>query len=253
MKILLLSFCGLLFYLNGNCQDNTPNNSIFNLHLKFIIPFSESAWPDSAVQAWIEPRIEFAEEVYSQSPALQLSFEVERLTQKGGVDLQALVFRSNRHFHKFMKKQFPIVAYDSISGYYPILVTEKFQVIRPQKRLCGKTFLPKKSFLFKKRHGMALKRYCASSVFAHEFGHIFHLKHTYQKGASAGCNKGFKKGKKGKRATADYENRTFNLMDSPIDGFKGILNSCQEEIAKKAREKYLNSTNHLNYNLFKKE
>ena len=153
-----------------------------------------------------------------------------------------------------MRKYFPIVAEDSLNGYFPIIIAEKFQVLKPQKRLCGKTFLPSKSLFFGKRHGMALKRYCALSVFAHELGHIFKLTHTYKKSFTRkDCNKDFKKGGKGKRASANYENRIVNLMDSPIDGFKAVLNDCQKRLAAKERERYLNENNQLNYQLFKKK
>lgn len=253
MRRLVMLLSGLLLYSNSLAFDNKQEAKEFNLHIRFVIPYSVNAWPDSAVKAWIEPRISFAEEIFDLQPSLRITYEVKRVNQMGGLDLQSLVFRSNRHFHKFMKKHFPIVAKDSINGFFPIIVSEKFQILKPQKRLCGKTFLPSKAKLFGKRHGMALKRYCALSVFAHELGHIFKLSHTYQKSLNGGCNKGFKKGNKGKRASANYENRVVNLMDSPIDGFKAVLNECQKQLAAKERMRYLNVNNKLDYQLFKKK
>ncbi len=254
MRVLTICVLVCILCKQGYCQRADSTQSVITLHLQFIVPYSEEEWPIEALESWIVPRVQLAEQMFNHRPALKLTYEILRQTERGDLDLQTLVFRSNNHFHRYMKRHFPIVAQDSTKGFLPIIISEKFQILRPKKRLCGKSFLPTRVKPFARRHGIALKKYCAVSILAHELGHVFGLKHTYEHILfRPPCNKGYRKGKKGKRDTANYEQRTINLMDLPIGGFQTFLNECQKKIAAKERQRYVYGSGNLNYYLFRQK
>lgn len=237
-----LAFVFGLMSLNQAISQVRSAPPTFRLHLRFVVPYTENSWSQPTLESWIENRLQLAEELYDQIPALKISYEIARIDQQKNINLQSLVFLSEKDFGRKMKKHFPPSApTDSLDARFVVILSEKLQILKPQKRLCGKIYPRRAGLIFGKKQGMILQRYCAVAVFPHLLGHIFRLKHTYRRSPpfAKKCHKGLKKGKKNKRLTANYQKRTINLMDEPIEGFKVYLNPCQTKKASKTRLHYL--------------
>jgi hypothetical protein len=161
-----------------------------------------------------------------------------------------------------MDKYFDHVAKKKTSGYMRVLVTGYLKV--GGREVGGKANFPHSVVPFGRKHGPALvyPGWLMSSrckrkslgVLGHELGHIFGLKHTWERYATARCNKDYKKGEKGKGTTR--KGGMINLMDydrvdaggCPLDTY---LNKCQRHRAANKRRQWMTRKGRVKYRKLK--
>jgi hypothetical protein len=134
-----------------------------------------------------------------------------------------------------------IVGENKTEGCLHVLVVDS--ITKDNKTLAGSSFFPHYVTPFGRKHGIVMVIDALSSTFAHELGHMFSLKHTFEKyvGFKKNCNEDFPKCKGGTR-----KGRKINLMDyNRSDAV--LLNECQKERATKQRRLYLTKDGDVNY------
>ena len=249
----------------------------FRLNLHFVNGTKETSDTDLETQAII-PWIDEAERQFSAKPRLKLSYTIERKKTVNGMDLSDMQFKSMAEFNQFMDDHFDNYARSETDGHLTLLVGN---------RLCWKNLLGKENCWggwanfphdvnpFNRKKGIWIKETGDKYVLAHELGHFFGLKHTFEPyvGFNKQCNKEF--GNKnifnpdighcnscnGKIAVRDdsyvCEGGVSNVMDycsslTP-DGSGGFstgtetLNVCQQERAANQRQQFMTKDGKVNY------
>ncbi len=229
------------------------NISDFKLKTHFIICYDKASFPDADVKKWIERRLKLAEKIFSMKPALKMSYSFER--HKNGNKMLNKRFTKGASYNRFMNKHFDNMSKGIIKGKLVFLVAEGWAVSNKTFKkgeminLCGKALFP--LYPGWKKHAIYLSRNCGTDTFAHELGHVFSLRHTFEKGGL--CCADYKKGEKGKSST--YKNGKMNLMDYKTNLTsteetivrRESLNKCQRRAAALGRRRYMLITGHTNY------
>lgn len=217
---LLLLFC--LLCLAVSRPSLAQDAETFDLNVRFSIAvdgYDTDARFRAHVDGWLDRQIAHAENKYGAKPTLNIEdTRIIKMT-KSGIDLTDLYFDDTDAANEFMDTHFDAVATSKTTGYFQVLVTNKFCVgtyVRadgsevPDCFLRGRGFLPHNVRIGSRKTGavivyntatMALidnvgDRYNDTDwLLAHEFGHIFGLIHTfstYQKLAPENnCNRNF--------------------------------------------------------------
>gem|GEM_PF-2786668 len=249
-------------------------NNVWEINVKFVIAGKgRSKKEQDALQAWLKNEARQAEKLYTSSPALVIDESFTYVDSRGGKSLKHIKFRSGKAFHKYMDDHFDIVAQSKTSGYMNVLVTESLTV---DKRVFGfktktstpggKATFPHSVDPFGRKHGPAIviprdlpiegdsNKACGrnyKSTFAHELGHIFGLKHSFEPYVMGRCNKGYKKWDKGKGGTLKSDG-TINLMDYERREANGCpretyLNDCQNKRAARKRKQWMTRDGKVKY------
>ncbi len=249
-----------ILFVNG-----TKNTSNSDLERNVIIP-------------WVEE----AQRQYSIKPSLKVTYTIERQTMAGGLDLSALHFDSRAAFNKFMDEHFDNYARTETDGHLTILVGDTLgwtDLLGKEQTWGGYSNFPHDVNPFDRKKGVWLSEKASKFLLAHELGHVFSLKHTFEPyvGLNKQCNKGF--GNKnvfnpelghcnsceGKIAQAPWDESAYiceggvsNIMDyclsmmaDSVGGFTvtgtETLNVCQQERASDQRRQYMTSDGKVNY------
>lgn len=276
MKKLLLVMLSCLLAPSSGVADRSPE---FRLNLLFVNGTAGRSNDDleSTIKTWVDE----AERQYRTRPALKISYTIEKRTSAAGRSLAKLSFDSPAAFGGFMDDHFDNYARSETDGHLTLLVGDQLCITNlVGKRSCwgGMAFFPHDVNPFNRKRGIWLSQTGDSRLLAHELGHFFSLKHTFEPyfGLNKQCNKDF--GKKnlfnpslghcnsctgtisvrGSGANQYYvcENGTSNVMDYctslEISGAAQTtgpetLNVCQQERAATQREQYLTGDGHVSY------
>ncbi|MEM7456739.1 MAG: M12 family metallo-peptidase [Planctomycetota bacterium] len=221
--------------------------SDFNLKLRFVITQDKSAFPDAAVEKWIKERVRLAEKIFAMKPRLKIKYEFVRRTRVNGKQIRTKVFDREVDYSRFMNRHFDNSAKGIVNGCLVMLVVDDWKVAKSRFKkgtpegMCGKAFFPR--YPGWRKHAVVVDRDCAASTFVHELGHVFGLRHTFEKGGA--CTTRYKKGESGKGATRN--NGRINVMDYRRGELDVFLNKCQEKAAAFARRRYMLPNGKVNY------
>ena len=253
------------FDLNIRFVNGTKNTSNSDLERNLIIP-------------WVEE----AERQYSTKPSLKVSYTIDRQTMAGGRDLSDLNFDSRADFNKFMDENFDNYARTETDGHLTVLVGDTLtwtDLLGKKQKWGGYSNFPHDVNPFDRKKGVWLSVTAPKFDLAHELGHVFSLKHTFEPyiGLNKQCNEGF--GNKnifapelghcnsceGRIAKAPWDDSAYiceggvsNIMDYCLslmadasEGFTVIgtetLNVCQQERAADQRRQYMTDDGKVNY------
>lgn len=225
--------------------------SDFKLNVRFVIAHSKGDFPDAEVEQWIDERLLIAEQQFAMKPRLKFANVSYFRTTKAPLTKE---FNKGFDYQKFMNKNYDNKSKLITKGEVLFLVVDRWKVSskafkkREMKGLCGKAFFP--AYPGWKKHAILLQKDCLPYVFTHELGHVFGLRHTFDKGL---CTKKYEKGEKGKSST--YDNGRMNIMDyltnldtPQVDRLNDLfLNDCQERRAALARRGYMTVGGKTNY------
>lgn len=264
----------LFFLLLPALADAKQNFDSFPLKLVFINATKETS-NSELERDKIIPWLKEAQRQYSIKPRLLLSYTIERKKTLNGRDLSELEFKSYAEFGKFMDENFDNYARTETEGHLTFLVGNKLCWNDGKKCWGGWANFPHDVNPFNRKKGIWLKRSADKYLLAHELGHFFGLKHTFEPyvGFNKQCNKEFGRKNvfnpeishcnscKGKIILYNdsyvCENGVSNVMDycsSKVpDGSGGYttgtetLNVCQQERTAKQRQQYLTKDGKVNY------
>ena len=250
----------------------------FDLQLLFINGTKSTS--DSTLERdLILPWVEEAQRQYSSEPALKIRYTIERKTKAGGRDLSELHFDGRTEYNKFMDEYFDNVARSETEGHLTILVGDRLcwkNVSGKEKCWGGYANFPHDVNPFDRKKGIWLESTADKYTLAHELGHFFSLKHTFEPyvGLNKQCNKDFAnknvfnpdlghcnscKGKIVPNGDSYVcQDGVSNLMDycsSVVAGPDGkydvtgseTLNVCQQERSANQRSEYLTKEGKVNY------
>jgi hypothetical protein len=230
---------------------------------------------DRTIKDWIAD----AEQQYRTKPALKVTYTIEKRATAGGRSLARLAFDKPAAFGAFMDDHFDNYARSETEGHLTLLVGDELcitNLVGKQSCWGGMAFFPHDVNPFSRKRGIWLAQTGDVHLLAHELGHFFSLKHTFEPyfGLNKQCNKEFGKKNvfnpelghcnscKGKvavrtgRGRTEYyvcENGISNVMDYcsalESDGTSGTetLNVCQQERAATQREQYMTKDGKVNY------
>lgn len=220
----------------------------FNLNVRFSYA---SKVPKNEGKARIKKWIDEAERLFNDKPKLKIDTEYKWNIKTDNNP----TFKNSRELRRFMDNNFDnIVGADKTEGCLQVLVVDSITIGKNNSKitLFGSSFFPHCVTPFGRKHGIIMDIDALNSTFAHELGHMFSLKHTFEKyvGFKNNCNKDFPKGEDGKGGTR--KGKTINLMDyNRKDSDKVWLNECQKERAAKQRRLYLTRKGEVNYRKLK--
>lgn len=223
---------------------------------------------------WLKANIRAAESLYSNDPALVIvpTFvqenhpRIEVRTDSAGRRFSYLGFDNASDLSKFMENNFDNQARTKTEGHLTVLVVD--DVVKNEdkdKGLCGRSTFPHWVNPFSRKLGILLAA-CDDDkyLFAHEIGHFFSLKHTFEPYVNlnpfsvSNCNKDFGNHIKCNscqgRPAPDAEGNlrfcdgTSNVMDycGSTTG-REVLNACQLNRAARQRERYQTSDGKTDY------
>lgn len=225
----------------------------FVFKVKFFVPFEESEWTTDSLNKWIDKQLSIAENLYSESPALKFEYSIERIAkEKEGLGFQVFTFKNELNYHKKMNRYFDIPKGDS--AYFPVLLVQSLRKNFGKKseiEICGKANTC--NFILCSKHGMVIERSCTNGTFAHELGHVLHLKHIFSfKFFQNSCSKKYKFGKKGRGSSFIKKTKSCNVMDYKryrADYF--YLDKCQSKKAAKFRKRLMDKNGNVKFKKLK--
>ena len=259
----------LLIWPTVHFNTHTPapdHCDVFEINIHFYIS-QKAYFKGPAYRQYIENRllkqISFAEDIFSDAPALKINARFEGIQEIHGKSISILEFqgsaiKANLNYRRFMDNYFDIeLASQNQAGTYKILVVDK--LLLGNQAPAGKGSFPPSITPFKRQHGAVLVDIHNPSLLAHELGHEFGLKHIWDKYLSISgrdnCNSEYPKGNKGKGSTRrkiGKDRYEVNLMDYQRGRRDRIyLNGCQRQRAAAQRFKYMNTNCSTNYALLK--
>ena len=253
----------------------------FNVDITFHINTQRHSYDD--VVKWLQTNIETAESLYSNSPALVIhpTFvhenhpKIEVMTDSNGRKFSYLGFDNAPDLEKFMDDNFDNQARTKTDGHLTVLVVD--EVVKNEnkdKGLCGRATFPHWVNPFSRKRGIIMATCSAVAydsddfvekyLFAHEIGHFFSLKHTFEAYVNfnplsvSNCNKDFGnlikcnscQGQPKPNTDGDLRfcDGTSNVMDyCTSEKSREILNACQLNRAARQRERYQTSDGKTDY------
>ena len=232
---------------------------------------------------WLQVNIERAESLYSNNPALVIhpTFMQENhsaikvQTDSNGKNFSYLGFDNASDLEKFMDDNFDNQARTKTDGHLTVLVVDT--VVKNEdknKGLCGRATFPHWVNPFNRKRGIIIatcvvadtepKVLTQQYLLAHELGHFFSLKHTFEPYVNlnplsvSNCNKEFGnhikcnscQGQVKPDSAGDLREckGISNVMDYCTSEIgKEVLNACQLNRAAKQRERYQTSDGKTDY------
>jgi hypothetical protein len=212
----------------------------FHLNVRFTVAVKTLA--DAAAAAAITAWCRKAESLFNAKPALKIKAEVRHNDK--AVDT-TLAFASQKELDKFMDRDFDnLVGDKQTEGCMQVLVVDSLAVGGDGGTVAS-AFFPHWVQPFRRKHGIVIEVGAPDFVFAHELGHVFSLKHSFDSyiGFTGNCNKDFEKKPGGSRSGS-----TINLMDYTQKSSDTIvLNACQKDRAADQRRAWLTADGKTNY------
>ncbi|HJU03736.1 MAG TPA: Dickkopf N-terminal cysteine-rich domain-containing protein [Nitrospiraceae bacterium] len=244
----------------------------FDVNVEFHINTQRYTYDE--IMKWLQTNIETAESLYSNSPALDIhpTFVQENHPRikvqidSNGKKFSYLGFDNASDLQKFMEDNFDNQARTKTEGHLTVLVVD--EVVKNEnkdKGLCGRATFPHWVNPFSRKLGiiMATCNAVASNpgdfvekyLLAHEIGHFFSLKHTFEPYVNlnpfsvSNCNKDFGnhikcnscQGQAKPNSDGDLRwcDGTSNVMDyCTSQKSSEVLNACQLNRAARQREHY---------------
>jgi len=218
----------------------------FNLNICFSSASVKKSKTD--VEAKISAWAKEAERLFDDKPALKIKTEIIHNVKGVAADIK---FASDKDLKKYMDDEFDnIVGKDKTEGALQVLVVDSISV--GSGGIGGESFFPHCVAPFGSKRGIILDVDKLSSSLAHELGHTFSLKHTWDSyvGFKDNCNKDFPKGEAGKGGTRN--GLKINLMDyERTENDTNVLNECQRDRSAHQRRIYMTNDGETNYRKLK--
>ena len=242
----------------------------WKLNIQFVN--SSEKYSDKEINAKITDWVAEAERVYQRRPALKISYSVIKMTEKGGQQLGKLQFNSDGEYARYMDENFDVVAKTQTDGYLPVLLTDSSICTGVDKKTgkldCagGIGFFPHLTQPTSRKRGITMATYKDEHTLAHELGHVFGLRHTFDKyfGLNAQCNKDYKpKGKPEGQCNSCANGKIIydanhdpDKCDGPVNIMDYCTNektdaeyidTCQEERGAQQRYRYMTKDGETDY------
>jgi hypothetical protein len=274
MKTLLTLLLVLLAPFPALAKDESKT---FDLQVLFING-TQSKSDRDLERDRIIPWVEEAQRQYATQPSLKIRYTIERRTTAGGRNLAELHFTGRTEYNKFMDEHFDNYARSETEGHLTFLVGDRLCWKEGDKEKCwgGYANFPHDVNPFDRKKGIWLKSTADKYTLAHELGHFFSLKHTFEPyvGFNKQCNRDFANKNvanpdlgncnscKGRIVPTDNsyvcQDGASNLMDycsSVLADASGkytvsgteTLNVCQQERSANQRSQYLTKDGKVNY------
>lgn len=212
----------------------------FAMTMRFTVAVKSMA--DADVSAAIGRWCQRAEAFYDTKPALKIQ---RTITHNDKAADTTLDFASQAELNKYMEREFDnIVGNRKTEGCMQVLVVDSIRVGGKDGTVAS-SFYPQWMQPFRRKHGILISASAPDFVLAHELGHVFSLKHSFESyiGLTGNCNKDFVKEPGGSR-----KGSTINLMDYMHKAGDTItLNSCQRDRAADQRRQWLTGEGLVNY------
>jgi len=240
----------------------------------------------AVIDCWLEESLQEVEQLFDRTPAVRIKLRVEERKEKAGQNLQQMIFESGGDYRRFMEDNFDIVAPTETSGYFQVVVTEKLCIGKKKGQphcVGGRATFPHAVEPFSRKYGIALKpdliypkpdepvappKIFDDTTLAHEFGHYFGLKHTFEPYGltSNPCNREYDANWlivkdrycRSCKSGADYDANTcqgeYNVMDyciNPRPPQQVYINDCQATRASNTRDRYMKSDGKTDYDKMK--
>jgi hypothetical protein len=262
--IVTYSFAGIA---NASKDDFTQ----WKLNVQFVS--GSKASTETQVQAKIQEWVRAAERVYLRKPALKITWTLVKQATKDGKDLSQMIFNSGAEYASFMDRNFDNVAVTKTSGHLIVLITDKL-CIGSKKDASGNLVpkcwggyghFPHWVNPFSRKRGITILATKDQYTFAHELGHIFGLKHTFEPyvGFNLQCNDPYKpKGRPAGECNSCANGKILYDPNGDPSGCNGptnimdyctsktgneFFNACQEERAANQRQIYMTDSGETNY------
>lgn len=236
------------------------DHDTWTLDIQFVVGIENYNDP-AAVERFIDGQIRRAEALYDDKPGLKIRKTVVRKTSAGGKSLASMRFDSAHEYAVFMDANFDTMAKTRRDGFLQVLIVDQICIgwdkdkdTKVKTRHCsigGRATFPHWVTPFQRKHGIImLYPDGRDHVLAHELGHFFSLKHTFEPyvnlDPSLNCNREYDpKGEAGKCASCTRGRSgascsgAANVMDYCQTSSSVFLNSCQQRRAAKQRKKYM--------------
>ena len=228
------------------------SHNTFHLNVEFVAGMA--TYNKTATKSWIASEVALAEKLYRDSPRLKVKWWIKRQTRAGGKSLANMRFKNKVQYRTFMDRYMDnVVGTTKTKGRLKVLLVDSVTV-KDSTGILGIAFLPHCVTPFHRKYGVLVVNKSWPMVLAHELGHVFSLKHTFERytGLKLNCNKGYKKGETGK-GDSRKSNGRYNVMDYPPrnPGTKVYLNKCQKERSGNQRYTYMTTKGETNYRKLK--
>lgn len=262
----------IVFVLGTAVSMSTGNAADFNVDVQFHINTQRHSY--EYVVNWLKTNIAMAESLYSNDPALKIhpTFVQENHStikikeDADGSKYSYLGFENAPELEAFMDNNFDNQVRAKTEGHLTVLVID--DVVKNEKKdkgLCGRATFPHWVNPFSRKRGVLLAT-CETDQYllAHELGHFFSLKHTFEPYVNfnpfsvSNCNKDFgnhikcnscqgqaKPDGEGQLRKCDGISNVMDYCSSEIN--KEVLNACQLNRAGKQRERFQTSDGKTDY------
>ncbi|MFQ5693360.1 MAG: hypothetical protein ACE5IM_09995 [Nitrospinota bacterium] len=163
--------------ISGAFVEAAKKKSFDTFHLRRRFIAGMTTFDRAAVTRWADQEVRLTESLYDTRPSLKIKYDIVRQTTAGGRTLANMTFKNSREFRKFMDKHFDNVATSRTSGYMKILLVNSIQV--RDKAFGGYAWFPHWVDPFGRKFAPIVV-YRSVGTLAHELGHVFSLKHTFE-------------------------------------------------------------------------